>query len=188
MTERKKYILEGLGIILIIALIILLLFWLRSDREVETEEPDLPSTEDVRSMPRTEDVFDEEVRNNATTSPLVNARIFTERFGSFSSEADFGNLRDVYPIVTPQLRERLEALAESGRDEIREQYFGISTRIISSEILEETNSSASIRVSTQRVEATGSITNQQTRYQDITLSLINSEGNWLIADYEWHTN
>lgn len=186
MTDRRKFILEALGAIIVIALLIALLLWFRN-REVE-ETPDTPSVEDIRSMPRTEEVFDEQTRQNTRPAPEVNARIFTERFGSFSSQSDFNNLRDIYPIITPELRIRLEALAAAGANEIREQYFGVSTRVISLETLEATESTARLNITTQRTEASGSVTNQQVRYQDIIIFMVNVDGNWLIADYEWQNN
>lgn len=183
MNERVKNILKVVGILLIFILALLLIWWLTEDRTKTTGPED--EIENIRNQPRVEDVFTPEQVQRAVASPTVNARIFAERFGSFSSQASFGNVSDVENIVTPALYSRLQALVASGANEPAENFYSISTRVINTEVTSQTEGSATIVVGTQRTEAIGSPSNTLNRMQDLTLSLQLSGNTWLVNDYEW---
>lgn len=183
MNQKAKNIFKVLGILLVFILALLLIWWLTEDRSTsQLPEDDINN---VRNQPRAEDVFTPDQINQAIATPVVNSRIFAERFGSFSSQANFGNVADVENITTPELFERLENLALSGSSEPAENFYSISTRVISSEIIEQTENSATVTVLTQRTEATGTPSNRQERMQNMTLSLQLVGNTWLISDYAW---
>jgi hypothetical protein len=186
MTYRQKFILEAIGLAVLVALIILLLFLLRGGRE--DGDSDEPSLDDIRNMPQVQDVFSSDIINNTRPSFEVNARIFAERFGSFSSESNFGNITDIQTIITPELAQRLNSLIASSANEITEQYYGVSTRVLVVEVLEQNETTARLKITTQRTEATGNVNNVSTRIQDLNLTMQLSGNNWLIADYAWQNN
>lgn len=183
MNERLKNILKVVGLLLIFILAILLIWWLTEDK-VKTPTPQ-DEVEDVRNQPRVEDVFTPDQVSQATASPAVNSRIFAERFGSFSSQANFGNVDDVEVLVTPELYARLQGLVVSSGTEPAETFYSVSTRVINTEVTEQTDSTATVVVGTQRTEATGSPSNKREKMQDLTLSLQLSDGTWLVSDYAW---
>ncbi|MFA6130945.1 MAG: hypothetical protein WC730_01630 [Patescibacteria group bacterium] len=113
------------------------------------------------------------------------ARSFVERFGSFSTEADYQNVTDVIPLATTQLSARLQTIAEEARAEEEGDYYGVSTRVIIVEVEEETDDAVTLRLTTQREESIGSPEDTSLRYQDILVYLQKHEKSWLVDNFTW---
>lgn len=178
--RRNEYIIIA---ILVLVLVALLWFLLRkAPEEGEVPVPNDPQT--VREMPQARDVFTQEQLEQAEQGPEVAARTFAERFGSYSNQSNYGNVTDVLGIVTPELRAELEALRLAAEQEDELAYFGVNTRVVSSEIV-TTEAGAQVVMQTQREEAEGSPGNVRIRYQELTVSLEKAGRDWLIASYEW---
>lgn len=119
-------------------------------------------------------------------SPTTTTMIFVERFASYSSESDFANVTDVVPLVTSTLATRLQASAKEQQINSADRaYYGISTKVISQKVQEQTDSAATLLVSTQRAESIGSPGNTTVRYQDITVMLVKEGDSWKVNDYSW---
>ena len=117
--------------------------------------------------------------------PQPVARGFVERFGSFSSEAGEQNIQDVLPLATETLRSRLESLIRTTQQTKGNGYYGISTRVITMSVVDETDTAATLAVKTQRTESIDSPANTSTRYQDLELTLVRTGDAWLVDDYTW---
>jgi len=119
-------------------------------------------------------------------NPQTAAMIFVERFASYSSESNFANVTDVLPLVTSSLATSIQAVAAEQRAKgVDQAYYGISTKVISQNVKEQTDAAATILVSTQRQEAIGGPTNTTVRYQDITVSLVKEGDAWKVNDFVW---
>lgn len=118
-------------------------------------------------------------------TPKTTTMIFVERFSSYSSESDFANVTDVLSLVTPELAGRIQAAAKAQATGPDAAYYGISTKVITQKITEQTETLATVLVSTQRAESIGSPSNTTVRYQDITVTLIKNGNSWIVSDYSW---
>lgn len=179
MDKRKIEIL--IAILVLLGVIVLLWFLLRGDQTPD-EGPD------TRPEPvETDDMFFEEPTSAADPVVLPHpiARTFVERFGSFSTESDYSNVDDVLGIVTPELRTSLLAIAEEARAEQGDAYYGVSTSVISITVVDETETSANVDITTQRQESFGSPGNTQARFQDIELDMIKNGDDWLVSGFQW---
>ena len=180
MDDRRKKIIEIiLAVVVIVALIILIIFLLKK-----------PSDEDrikqsIREMPTAEEIFTADEILNPEILPDTTARIFVERFGSFSTESNFNNIDDVIDLVTPELATDLQSLKANSPDDFGDEYYGVSTRILTIELISQTASQVEMTVSTQREEAFNNPGNTSIRNQDIDLTLVKSGQNWLVSSYEW---
>ncbi len=169
--------------VVLLGLVLLVLFLLtRGDKPpapAPTPEPQVTS-----GMP---EVNPEDVPPPAVVSAQTVARVFVERFGSYSSESDFANVEDVIALATPSFAIELEnVLAAERRASVTGgAYYGISTFVISSKVQSESETATTLFITTQRRESVGSPGNTTTRYQDIEVSLEKVDENWLIADYTW---
>lgn len=121
----------------------------------------------------------------ATFSIQSLAKTFTERFGSYSTEADFANLRDVLPLMSASYAGQTQAYLATAVSP--SEYYGVTTRIVSIKVLssDEAAGTASLDVSTQREEAKGSVQNVSVRYQTLHLSLLKENNAWKVDTATW---
>ncbi len=146
-----------------------------------TPEPNEPARTPERATPS---IIAGEDRA-ATVSIQSLAKTFTERFGSYSTEANFENLTDVLPLMTAAYAGETQAFLATAVSP--SEYYGVTTRIVSIRVLasDETAGTASVEVSTQREEAKGSVQNVSIRYQMLSLSLLKENGAWKVNAATW---
>jgi hypothetical protein len=181
--DRRKIAEYTIIILLIIALGVLIWFLLGKDKSAEPVSPTNPDI--VRSMPRADQVFTPEQIAAAKPTPEIAGRIFAERFGSYSNQGAYGNIEDVFVLVTPELKTSLEALRVSAEAELSEKLYGVNTRIISVEKTASTDTTAELSIQTQREEEVGTPGNTRVYYQKIALSMQKVGDAWLVAKYTW---
>ncbi len=192
--ERKRIIEIVLALILLLGLIGLLLwlFLFSPQAKVETTETDntqtLPTNED---QPTTSTDTTTPATVSSTpkvTAPATVARTFVERLGSYSSESNYENIHDVLSLVTDQLGAELERNAEDSRkseESLEGGYYGISTTVMSTKTVSQTDTEMTLRIQTQRNEARGNPGNAEVRYQEIVLVLVKADTTWKVAQYRW---
>ena len=109
-----------------------------------------------------------------------------ERFGSFSTESNFQNIEDVLALSTTGLQGELETLLRESRASRSNSFYGVSTKVIGLNILENSDAAAKIEILTQREEAIDTPGNTSVRYQNIVLDLVKLEGEWLVNEFTWN--
>ena len=126
-----------------------------------------------------------------TTNAVVRqlARLFAERFGSYSNQAGYGNIEELKVFMSKRMsvwadRYIKEEIAKHPQVDI---YYGITTRAVTIEEKEfnTENGQAKYVVSTQRFEATGSMDNKTSRQQDIVITLIKEDDAWKVDSAIW---
>lgn len=180
MTKRR---LEILGAVITIVVLLILLLWLFIWQPKPAEEPD------VEIQPDFSDQVDVVVPDEPAGPPLITpqpaARSFVERFGSFSTESDYKNVEDVMNLATNDLQGRLWNIAEQARRDVVGSFYGVSTRVISMNTVSQTDTAASLVITTQREETFETPANTSVKYQDITLDLVRVGDSWLVNDFLW---
>lgn len=111
---------------------------------------------------------------------IIKARNFVERYGSFSSDAQFANLYDLKDEMTSRFWQETE---KSIGEVQSKEFYSISTKVLN--ITEKISSSDSITysISTQRKE-----TKNQTEkilYQNAEIKLTKEQGNWKVDNVKW---
>lgn len=172
---------EVLGAILILVIfIIVLVIALSTSKE--------PQPDDVGISDTVPEVIFPDVPV-ATGDPVIMpnpvARAFVERFGSFSTESDYANIEDVMALATSGLQSRLQGIIAEARRTAGSAYYGVSTRVIAMEVVEETETSASLRITTQRQESIDSPANTTSSYKEIDVKLVREGDTWLVNDFSW---
>lgn len=115
----------------------------------------------------------------------ITAKLFAERYGSYSNEANFQNIRDVIPLMSAKFG--TATTADLATKKAPSGFFGITTRVITVKVVsqDEKKGTAVIDLSTQRVEENGSAQNTTTKYQDIELSFVKESGVWVVDSAKW---
>ncbi|TAK03995.1 hypothetical protein EPO34_02450 [Patescibacteria group bacterium] len=187
MSRRRKLLIL---IALLVAILLLILWWLlRSAPAVPPAQPVVVPSPEVPAAAPAALSPTQEARVTQSGAETV-AKVFAERYGSFSSEAAFGNLRDVIPLATPAFGAQLEALADAGVPPT--EYYGVTTRVVAltADLMDPSTSSGQattmrFSVSTQRQEAKGSPQDLSVKYQDLEVTMEKVGGKWLVASATW---
>lgn len=183
---------KRLGFFLLLLLVLLVLFFFLFKKIFWSEKEEIPSVPreqiPVQETPQKEEAFpfsEHEEQLIAESNLQTLATSFVERFGSFSSQSDFTNIKDVYPLVTEVYQKELEDLVEKSVPPA--EYYGVTTRVLSIKIQmqDEQTGVATLLVSTQKEEAVGSVQNVRVRYQDIILHYVKEGGVWKVNAAAW---
>jgi len=203
MTRGVKIALIALIVVIIVAAIMFLIWAFLTKPEaifppapepVTTEEPTgLPTTgvgtggvvtelepeeiEPVIEISSTEEIERQRVKNTSV--------LFTERFGSFSNQGDYQNIKDVMPLMTSSMQDWAEGQIGEGAAD-GEPYYGVSTKVISTNIksFDLATGRAEVNLDAQRHETrTGE--EARTYYQTLNLVLIKVGSEWLIDFAKW---
>lgn len=116
------------------------------------------------------------------------ASSFAERYGSFSNQSDYGNIRDLEIFMSEQFR----IASENNVNEMRAKktdyvkYSGVTAKSLSTEIKSFTvNGQTEALVHTRKRETTVDSKNEITYAQDLLLKLVFENGSWKVDSAEW---
>ncbi len=191
MTTRKMR-LTVIGLIaLVLLLLILWLLWFlfRSEKpqevvtDVETSQVD-EQTSSEPTLKEQQLKQEQDTRNQAAGVTSV-AKMFTERYGSHSNEANFQNLIDVFPLMTDEfVQETKDMIAKAT---VSETFYGVTTSVLTVDVekIDEAKGVSTIRLNTQREIAKDSPQNISVENQEILLELVRIEGVWKVASANW---
>lgn len=115
------------------------------------------------------------------------ARLFAERFGSYSTEADFENVEDVQVMATASFTLELENIAANARREaLPGAFYGVSTRVLGATVKTESTTAATVEVLTQREEVSGGPTSTPViRNQTLQVELLLEADGWKVNGFKW---
>lgn len=117
------------------------------------------------------------------------ASAFAERFGSFSNQSDYGNIRDLQIFMTDSMKNWSENYISGARAEKTQTsiYYGIVTKAISSQAKQFDSDAglAEILVKTQRRESAGTAGNSSVFYQDIMIKYAREQSVWRVDGIYW---
>jgi len=175
---------------LLIGLLILILWFLfkflyhPSTKPVSTIEPTNQTQPSTNSLSQQIQQKEQEARN-ATSDVLSLAKQFVARFGSYSNESVFENIRDVLPLMSKTFQQKTED--DLANKVSPKEYYGVTTRVITAKTIksDETTGEATVKLTTQRNESIGSPQNSVVKYQDIILSFVKESGVWKIDSANW---
>ena len=186
MTRRNKLITLLVAFLLFIVLAVLT-FLLRlpdrtpGDMNTETQaEQGRASDETVPPTPAEA----ERMRSNELGLGAL-AKTFAERYGSFSFESEFENMRDVMPLMTDAYA--AATAAELAAKKASEVFYSATTRVIATSVdaLSEEEGVATITVTTQREIVSDDPGNRTVRYQPLLLTFEKIKGVWKVASARW---
>ena len=109
------------------------------------------------------------------------ARVFTERYGTYSTQNDSQNIKEVESLCTRALWSKISARIGASAD--NQNFVGVTTRVITTDLVSWNGSTATIELRTMRTEEkSGNVTN---KYQNAEAKLIKSGENWLVDQFVW---
>ena len=114
---------------------------------------------------------------------------FVERLGSYSNQSNYKNIEDLMIYMNSEMKDWAKKEVKEGRTGRKDTsiYFGVSTEALSAQIIDFNDElgSATISVSTQRRESSGSTSNARLYYQDILVTFVKEGGAWKVNSAVW---
>lgn len=187
-TPRKRAII----VVLIIIAILLFVVWLLSslftkDPEVAYEEPVTQTTQPIKTEETISEKLlqqEQEVRDQSSGVISI-SKTFVERYGSYSNESNFANIKDVLPIMTTSFAKKSQEFIDGST--APKEVYGVTTRVITVKVdsIDEEVGTAKVLITTQKEESVESSVESLVRYQDIELNLLKEAGVWKIDSATW---
>lgn len=117
------------------------------------------------------------------------AMSFAERFGSYSNQSSYGNFTDLKILMTKNMRDWSDQYVEELKKKPQSSnvYYGVITQALTYKVnnFNEKAGTAEILITTQRRESTEKINGGEAYNQDLTLTLVNVNGDWLFDKAAW---
>jgi hypothetical protein len=185
--SRRSKILLVLVIILVILLAVWLYFWLQNNNTnvntninqpaVSTNTPTINTpTGVVEPIPKLTDT---------TLSARVLALNFAERYGTYSNDMPYENLKNLTGILTPSFQTRVNSIIKSGTKPAG--FYSVTTKALVAKVDRQTDSAAELTISTQRQEVFTRDGEVKISYATLRVSLSKSGENWLVDSASWES-
>ena len=151
------------------------------NNSADTVPAPAPVTEDTSNL-KVNPVSSLDIHQNAAKQI---AKIFLERFNSFSSESQYQNVRDVQTLVSKsywsQLSEKIPAI-KTGQN-IASPFFSTVTKVYATKIVEWSDQLATVDLQAKVMEEKNGVIKNLDRQARVDLT---SDGkNWLVEKFEW---
>lgn len=203
-ADRQKIGIFIIVIALIIIVLILYFIFLKKNQTPTTEVPNTPEitgqlpggaaagTTTPSDAPRNYQQYN--IANEPTHKVNANdlgkiSMSFAERFGSFSNQSNYGNFTDLKILMTDSMKAWADKYVEGLKNQTANNtaYYGIITKALTYEVKSFDNSAgqAEILIATQRRESTENINGGDPYVQNLSLSLVKVNGEWLFDKAYW---
>jgi hypothetical protein len=124
---------------------------------------------------------------DATVAARRLANLFVERFGSYSSEAQFQNIVDLKKFMT----KKMQAWADTYISDQKKQagtntsFQSITAKVITTSVTNQSASGITFRITTVRTTDNGAVNGKNTYNQDILIRAVPSGTDWKIDSAYW---
>ncbi len=132
------------------------------------------------------EVNEEKVRENDLKRIALS---FSERFGSYSNQSNYGNIRDLKIFMSEDMKSWADNYIQEqiAKNIDRSIYYGVTTKSVAGEVnkFDEDVGIAEVFIQTQRREAIGTTSNTESFQQDIIINFVMERGAWKVDSAEW---
>ncbi len=110
------------------------------------------------------------------------AKVFVERYGTYSTDNEFQNIKESQPLVTKSLWSKISTGINA--KETNQDFLGLTTKVMSVRLASWEPNQATVELKTMRAEdKNGVISN---RYQNATVGMVKENGVWLANALSWN--
>lgn len=152
----------------------------QGDEDDDQKEVNGPVTEEQSGFNDSADFSEADLKKLASS--------FAERFGSYSNHSQYDNLKDLKLFMSEDMNSWAENyIDEQLQKDYSGEYYGISTKAVSSKIdnFDKSEGEAKVTVQTQRIESEGGKDKEKVIYQDIVIDFIKEGGKWKVDEAKW---
>ena len=110
------------------------------------------------------------------------AKIFIERYGTYSTDNESQNIIEVQPLVTKSLWSKISAGIQTKTT--NQPFVGLTTKVVTATLADWSASKAIVNLKTSRTESKDSAVT--TRNQNVTVEMVKENGVWLANSIVWN--
>lgn len=110
------------------------------------------------------------------------AKIFVERYGTYSTDNEFQNIKESQALVTKSLWSRIGAGINT--KESSQNFVGLTTKVMSTRLADWGSDQATVELKTMRTEDKSGVVSN--RYQNATVGMVKEGGVWLANTLVWN--
>lgn len=182
-ARLRKPILITILVLFIFLVAVLLALFVRP-KASPTPEPQQPAVTAPVAPALTLSERQEQESRASSATLQAQAKMFAERYGSFSTEADYQNLKDLLPIMTDAFAAQTSAFILTVPKAT--EYYGVTTRVVAvkTDALDEAAGTASMTLGTQRQETKGTAA-PTVKYQNLVLTFKKVGTEWKASSAVW---
>ncbi len=143
------------------------------------------NTIEIVAENNTGDLYGEEDLTEVDLKKLASS--FAERFGSYSNQSRYDNLRDLKLFMSDSMKSWTDKfIEEKMNEEYSGEYYGISTKAVVSTVdnFDLSNGVASATVETQRIEGREG-EEDNVFYQNLKVNFVKNNKNWVVDEANW---
>jgi hypothetical protein len=107
------------------------------------------------------------------------AKIFTERFNTYSTDSGSQNIKEVQNLVSASMWKRITGKGDTSGG----TFMGVTTEALTTSLDSWKPPSATVSLQTRRTIEQNGLTSQKN--QTITVTLTKASGSWLVDSYAW---
>lgn len=141
-----------------------------SEELTEETEPEPEKTEEEKSL----EALGAELK--------LKAQFFIERYGTYSSDSGYINLKNLKPFMSDNLAEKVQERIDQGLE--KEDFFSFSTQTGSVELIDlkkDENAEFLIEIQEKKIDSEETITKQK----KVNLVFINQDGQWKVDEINY---
>lgn len=110
------------------------------------------------------------------------ARIFAQIYGTYSSDNNFQNIKDIQSVVTPSLWSKIKPV---GTSKPTASFTSVTTQVLMSNLVAWTGTAATVSLEAQRTENRDGKTTTFNQKATVTLVKDASKNTWLVDTFVW---
>lgn len=191
MTPRRRAILIVGLILLLVAIIVAVIIWLARSvaPQPDTTTGIIEAPTDIEEPAQPAEIFENPLLAAPAPAPGSTAgrqmaELFAERYGSYSNQGDYRNLRDLLPVMSADYRRRTEAFLATAQTASGQTYEGVTSVKISTDVRSMSDDEAVIAVTLQQQRSTGASA-PTIAYRTLRMELVRSGEDWLVDAAVW---
>ena len=110
------------------------------------------------------------------------AKVFVERYGTYSTDNNFQNIKEVETFVTLSFWSKISAPITAKNTS--QNFVGVTTKVISMDLASWSDTKATVELKTTRAEEKNGVV--ATRYQNATVDMVKVKDSWLVGNLVWN--
>ena len=197
MEDKKKILIIAVSILLLIIFFAILFFAKDKGEKNETEnskQEEVKNQEQILENTNANQIkeigennmekFLEKIQiNDEELYTKQLAKIFTERFNTYSNQNDNVHIEEVESLVTESMYDWIE----TNKMKYSENYEGVTSQVLSTEVLEfdEEKSVVLLGVKQNIQKEIEGVLDAETEIKDARVELVKENGSWLVDGFFW---
>lgn len=110
------------------------------------------------------------------------AKVFVERYGTYSTDNNFQNIKEVETFVTLSFWSKISAPITAKNTS--QNFVGVTTKVISMDLTSWSDAKATVELKTTRAEEKNGMV--ATHYQNAIVDMVKINGSWLVGNLVWN--